>query len=171
LSSAIIDGSVDRLIFRSAGQRLAFGMLLVIDATLFAFAVARSSSLLNAVLGSLLFLFAAALLVRSMLASLVVEGRRIVVRGPLRTTTLRLDEVERFTLGRYKILGSVCQIHRRGRIIPVFAIQGITGQPRRRSSIQAERAVEDLNRRLARDGSTPRQPSMPPRSRNEPRNR
>jgi hypothetical protein len=137
-----------RLVYRSPLQRATFGALLALDAAVFASALSRSTSVLGAVLGSVIFGAVAVVLVRAFLSVLVVDGEDVVVRGPLRTTKLRMDEIERFSLGRYKILGSVCLIHTREKVVPVFAVEGITGQPRRRSSVQAAETVTALNRIL-----------------------
>src|SRR5262249_54254178 len=88
---------------------------------------------------------------RATTAVLIVDHDRITVRGPLRTTHLAVADVEGFSLGRYKILGCVCLIHMRTgpRDVPVFAIEGVTGQPNRKTSIKAREMVDDLNRRYA----------------------
>ena len=113
-----------------------------------------SGSTVGLSLGVLVILVGMIPMVRGVFASLEIHGDSLTVRGPLRTTRLSLSEVEGFSLGRYKILGCVCLVHRKGGSnIPVFAIQGITNQPRRRASVQARETVAELNARFQRADS------------------
>jgi len=87
---------------------------------------------------------------RAALSAMVVDGRGVRVRNPFRTVLLAWDQISGFEVGRYKILGCVCVINLRdGRVMPAFGVQGIAGQPRRRSSVAARVMVEELNERLA----------------------
>lgn len=67
----------------------------------------------------------------------------------MRTTTVSLGELEEFSLGRYQVLGSMCLAHIGDSVIPVFAIQGITGRPERAASLHAEEMVDELNRKVS----------------------
>ena len=136
--------------YRSISQRALLGALLLFDLAFFLIALTKSRSAVGAVVGVLIFGLTAVLLTRAFLASLDVEAERLTIRGPLRTTRLKMDEVEGFSLGRHKFFGCVCLVHRRGgREVPVFAIQGITGRPQRRATVWAEEAVQELNSRIS----------------------
>ncbi|MDA8068705.1 MAG: PH domain-containing protein [Actinomycetota bacterium] len=88
---------------------------------------------------------------RAAFAVLLVDDHGVTARNPFRTVTVAWSEIATFDLGRYKVLGCVCLIQlRAGTVVPAFAIQGITGQPRRRTSALARQAVDELNQRLAR---------------------
>ena len=83
------------------------------------------------------------------MAALVVSDLGVIVRNPFRTVSIAWDEIEAFEIGRYKLLGCVCLIRRLDdTAVPAFAIQGITGQPRRRTSVTAHQTVDELNERL-----------------------
>jgi hypothetical protein len=102
-------------------------------------------------LGGIAALLVAIPIVRAALAVLIAVERGVTARNPFRTVTVAWSEIAAFELGRYKVLGCVCLIRRRdGTVVPTFAIQGITGQPRRRTSVKAKQAVDELNERLRR---------------------
>ena len=87
---------------------------------------------------------------RAALAVLIVDDRGVTVRNPFRTVSVAWNEIAGFELGRFKILGCVCLVRRLdGTLFPAFAIQGIAGQPRRRTSGAARRMVDELNHQLA----------------------
>jgi hypothetical protein len=105
------------------------------------------------VVGGVVLLLVAIPIARAAFAVLLVDDHGVMVRNPFRTITVASGEIVSFELGRYKVLGCVCLIRRRdGTAVPAFAIQGITGQPRRRTSVLAKRTVDDLNQWLSRFG-------------------
>ena len=87
------------------------------------------------------------------MAAVIVTDRGVTIRNPFRTVAIAWGEIAAFELGRYKVLGCVCLIRcRDGTVVPAFAIQGITGQPRRRTSVVAKNTVDELNQWLSRVG-------------------
>lgn len=86
---------------------------------------------------------------RAALAVLIVTEHGVTVRNPFRTVSMPWDEVAAFELGRYKLLGCVCLVRRIDHTaVPAVAIQGITGRPRRRTSVLAQQTVNELNEQL-----------------------
>jgi hypothetical protein len=92
----------------------------------------------------------AAMMARCALTALIVDNDGLTVRNPFKTQRVAWAEVTGFEIGRYKLLGDVL-LMRRGekRPLHVFAVEGITGQPTRKSSLQARAIAAELNERLA----------------------
>jgi hypothetical protein len=89
------------------------------------------------------------LVIRAAATVLIVDDRGVTVRTLVRTVDIPWAGIATFDVGRYKIMGCVLIIHRTdGSVLPVFAVQGITGQPHRRTSVRARAAADELNERL-----------------------
>jgi hypothetical protein len=135
-------------VYRTRSQAIGLGCFLLVE---LAVAVdgtvrGRSVSAIGDVFGGVVLLVTVTLTARAAMAALIVTNRGVTVRNPLRTVSIAVDEIAAFQLGRYKILGCVCLIRRvDGSVVPVFAVQGITGQPRRRTSVLAKETVDRLN--------------------------
>lgn len=87
---------------------------------------------------------------RAAAAAVIVEGDQVRIRNPFRTVILDRAAISRVRLGRFKLLGCVLVFDLRdGRRVPAFAIQGITGQPKRKWSIEAQRLADLLDQDLA----------------------
>lgn len=83
---------------------------------------------------------------RAAMAVLVADEHGVRVRNPFRTYSIPWREIEVFELGRYRLLGCQGLIRRSvGSTVPVLAISGATGQPRRKMSIDAQADVAELN--------------------------
>jgi hypothetical protein len=88
---------------------------------------------------------------------LVVDDSTIRIRGALRTRRMTWDDVAAFSLGRWRFLGCVLLVHRfEGAPVPVMAVEGITGDPTRRTSERAQAITDELNERLLRVTGRPR---------------
>jgi len=86
---------------------------------------------------------------------LTADEDGVKVRNPFRTVAIPWREIGSFEVGRYKILGCVLLIQRtNGEVLPAFAVQGITGAPRRKTSIAARAVAKELNERLERATGT-----------------
>ena len=73
------------------------------------------------------------------------------MRNITRRIKLPWQAIERFEIGRDKLLRCVLLIRLTdGQVVAAFAVQGITGQPHRKTSIEARAIAEELNDRLAR---------------------
>jgi hypothetical protein len=148
-------GDEGRKVYRTRSQAVGIGFVLLIDLVLGVEGAARgrSHSTIGLVLGGAVLLLVAIPIARAALAALIVTDHGVTVRNPFRTTSVGWDEIAAFELGRYKLLGCVCLVRRvDGTVVPTFAIQGITGQPRRRTSAFAAHTVDALNDRLRRAG-------------------
>lgn len=111
--------------------------------------IASRGSIGAAVAGSIFILVPAICAVRASLSALVVDEDGLRARNVFGTATLGWGEVSGFEMGRKGLLGCILLIHRKqGGDVAVFAVQGITGQPRRKSSLAAAEIAEELNRRL-----------------------
>lgn len=100
-----------------------------------------AASSIACVLGVVVFL-------RAALTLLTADEDGVKVRNPFRTVAVPWREIRSFEVGRYKILGCVLLIQRtNGEVLPAFAVQGITGAPRRQTSIAARAVAKDLNER------------------------
>jgi hypothetical protein len=151
------DRSQVRNVYRTRSQAIAIGCVLLLDIVLGVEGAVRahSRSTTGFVLGGLLLLLIAIPVARGALAVLIVTDQGVTVRNPFRTVSIGWDEVAAFELGRYKVLGCVCLVRRVDRtVVPAFAIQGITGQARRRTSVLAKQTVGELNEQLGRTGGT-----------------
>lgn len=141
-----------RQVYRSWPRSIGIALVLVIDVAL---AVeggirGRSHSTAGFAVGAALLLLVGVPIARSAAAVLVLDQHTVFIRNPFRTLSIPRADIETFKLGRFGLLGCVCLVSRKdGSAIPAFAIQGITGQPRRRTSVSAQRVVEELNRQLA----------------------
>lgn len=63
-------------------------------------------------------------------------------------------EISAFEIGRYELLGCVLLVRcANGDRVPVFGVEGITGQPRRGTSVKAMAMAEELNARLRRSAT------------------
>jgi hypothetical protein len=147
-----------RKVYRARSQAIGIGCVLLIDIALGVGGAVRggSHSTIGFVFGGVLLLLIAIPVARGALAVLIITNRGVTVRNPFRTVSMAWDEIAAFELGRYKVLGCVCLIRHRDRtVVPAFAIQGITGQPRRRTSVMAKEAVDELNSRLRDEGGLP----------------
>ena len=101
-------------------------------------------------------IFGVLLLIRAAATALIVDDQGVIVRTLLRTVNIPWAGIAKFEVGRYKILGCVLIIHRTdGSVLPVFAVQGITRQPRRQTSVAARAAADELNERLRRVAGDP----------------
>lgn len=130
--------------------------MLLIDMALGVEGAVRGSShsTIGLVLGGVVLLLVAIPVARAAFAVLLVDDHGVTVRNPFRTVTIAWGEIAAFELGRFKVLGCVCRIRLRdGTVVPAFAIQGITGQPRRRTSVNARDMVGELNQWLSIDGA------------------
>ncbi len=144
-----------RRAYRTRSQAVTIGCVLLIDIALGVGGAIRGSahSTVGLVLGGVVLLLIAIPVARAAFAVLIVTDGGVMVRNPFRTVTVAWGEIAVFELGRYKVLGCVCLIRRRdGTVLPAFAIQGITGQPRRRTSVRAKNTVAELNQWLSRLG-------------------
>jgi hypothetical protein len=143
----------ERRIYRTPLQARAFWVL-----TAFAVAVgaAQFGRPGQAYMGVYLLL-GAVMMARCALTALVVNDDGLTVRNPFKTQRVEWSAVTAFEIGRYKLLGDVLLI-RRGeqRPVHVFAVEGITAEPTRKSSIEARAIAAELNERLA--GGSDRNP-------------
>jgi PH (Pleckstrin Homology) domain-containing protein len=140
-----------RNVNRTRSQAVGIGIVLLVAIVLGTEGAVggHSHSTTGFVLGGVIFLLVAIPGARGALAVLIVTDQGVTVRNPFRTVSIAWDEVEAFELGRYKVLGCVCVVRRVDRtVVPAFAIQGITGQPRRRTSVLAKQTVDELNEQL-----------------------
>lgn len=136
---------------RSQAFALAFGAVVFPAFTVIG--IVRSSAGVGGIFtGAVVCLLEALLAIRAATTALIVDDQSVTVRTLLRTVNIPWADIATFAVGRYKILGCVLIIHRTdGSVLPVFAIQGITGQPRRRTSVRARAAADELNERLRRE--------------------
>lgn len=144
-----------RRAYRTRSQAVGLGCVLLIDTALGVEGAVRGSShsTIGLVLGGVVLLLIAIPVARAAFAVLLVDDHGVMVRNPFRTVTVAWSEIAAFELGRYKVLGCVCVIRLRdGTVVPAFAIQGITGQSRRRTSVNAKNTVGELNQWLGRSG-------------------
>jgi hypothetical protein len=144
-----------RQVYRTRSQAVRLGCFLVFGTVFGVEGAVRGSShsTIGFVLSGILFLLIAIPMARGALAVLVVTDRAVTVRNPFRTVSIAWGDIEAFELGRYAALGCVCLIRHVDRtVVPAFAVQGITGQPRRRTSVRAQQTVDELNERLRRKG-------------------
>jgi hypothetical protein len=145
-----ISAPTSRKAYRTRSQAIG---LLFVAAALLAIIVAglvhapgRFSGIL---IGSPLGLLAVLVPLRGAATILIVDDETVTVKNPVHTFRLAWAEIAAFDVGRYKILGCVLRIRRtNGDVVPVFAMQGITEQPRRRTSVEVHAAAEELNARL-----------------------
>lgn len=142
-----------RVVYRSSPQAIGIALMYLFCSAL---TLAATASRLN--LGGQIGVdagwvaFTAPLAARGVFAILMTDHKGVHVRNPFRTYLIGWADITAFELGRYKILGCVCLIHcTDGTVVPAFAVEGITGQPRRRTSIQAQTWVDELNLRLQRE--------------------
>lgn len=155
------DIEVGRKVFRTRSQSATIGFVLLIDIALGVEGAVRgrAHSTAGFVLGGVVLLVLGIPIARAALAAVIVTDLGVTVRNPFRTFAIAWGEIVAFELGRYKILGRVCLIRcRDGKVLPAFAIQGITGQPQRRTSVIAKNMVDDLNQRRGRAGRADRLP-------------
>lgn len=83
-------------------------------------------------------------------AVLLADENGVTVRAVFRTVRIPWSGIAAFEIGRYKLLGCVRLVRQNdGVVVPVFAVQGITGQPRRKTSVAAHTAADELNAMLA----------------------
>jgi hypothetical protein len=139
-------------VYRTRSQAFGLAFAAVTFLVLMVIGVARSKASLGGILAySPIGLLSLLVLIRGAAAILVVDDRSVTVRNLVRTVSIPWVGITAFEVGRYKILGCVLIIRRTDRsVLPVFAVQGITGQPRRRTSVAALAAAEELNERLRR---------------------
>lgn len=92
---------------------------------------------------------------RAAAAGLTVDREQVRILNPFRTITIPRRVVSGARIGRYKLLGCVLMLDLHdGRRIHVFGVQGITGQPHRKSSIEAYRVADLLNQEFAKPPHT-----------------
>jgi Bacterial PH domain len=105
-----------------------------------------SSALRGAGLGGLVMALLAG---RLAMTALIVDDRGLRVRGVFRTVAVAWDEIEGFSIGRWRFLGCVLLVHRGGRQpLPVVAVEGVTGEAARKSSLHAQAVADGLSARL-----------------------
>jgi hypothetical protein len=140
-----------RRVYRTRSQAVALAMCAVLFPELTAVAIAQASGTLVIAIGVFVCLCELAITFRGATARLIVDDDELKIQDLFRTVVLPWAEVSSVTVGRYKSLGCVLTVRRRdGRIVPVFGVQGITGQPNRRSSVAARVAADELNDWLRR---------------------
>jgi hypothetical protein len=136
------------MVYRTRSQAIGLAVGGILFLALMVVGSAHSSAS-HILIFSPIALFSVLLPIRAATTALVVDEQGVTVRNVIRTVSVLWAEIERFEVGRYKILGCVlivCQ--NSGDVLPVFAIQGITGQPNRRTSVSARRLAAELNKRL-----------------------
>lgn len=148
----------DKKTYRTRSQ--AFGALLmtVVGSAAVADGLVRGTKVSAGAIAasSVITLLTVAVLARIALALLTTDENGVKVRNPFRTVAVPWREIRSFEVGRYKILGCVLLIQRsNGEVLPAFAVQGITGQPRRRTSIAARAVAKELNERLEHSTGRP----------------
>ena len=85
---------------------------------------------------------------RAAMAAVIVDDSAVEVRNVFRTVTIPWNEITGFEVGRYRVLGCVLLIRcLDSRVVAAFAVQGITGQPRRRTSVRARATADALEQR------------------------
>jgi uncharacterized membrane protein YphA (DoxX/SURF4 family) len=137
------------VVYRTRSQAVTLGLILVVDLGLPLPRVLAAKDAVAVVAGATLLVAIGILLARAALAVLVTTDHGVFVRNPFRSVSVAWDDIAGFEIGRYKLLGCVCLVRRTdGLVLPAFAIQGITGQPRRKTTVAAQRAVDELNTRL-----------------------
>ena len=145
--------SAFRKVYRMPSQTFAYSVIFLAEFTVIVDGSLRSHvySVIGRVLFGPLCLLINIAIIRAALAVVIVTDRQLTVRNPFRTLSIAWNEVVGFDIGRYKLLGDVCLIRlRNGRVVPAFALQGITGQPSRRTSVLALKKVDELNQWLIR---------------------
>jgi hypothetical protein len=144
------DALGERKVYRTRSQAMGLCVGAVIFAVLTVFAIVHGSGSVSGVIGGIVVIVLELLWFgRAAATALIVDNQGVTVRTLLRTVDIPWAGIARFEVGRYKILGCVLIIHRTdGSVLPVFAVQGITGQPRRRTSIMARATADELNERL-----------------------
>lgn len=160
------DRSQVQNVYRTRSQAVGICCVLTLDVVLGVEGAVRgqSHSSTGLVLGGVLLLLGTIPGARAALAALIITDQGVTVRNPFRTVSIAWDDVVAFELGRYKLLGCVCLIRRVDRtVVPAFAIQGVTGQDRRRTSVLAKQTVDELNEQLRRtSGHDVRSPRTKP---------
>ena len=136
--------------YRTRSQVVGLRCVAIVFLVFSVIGIARGSAGASVVIiGSLICLLGVLLPLRAAATALIVGDQGVTVRTLLRTVNIPWTGIATFEVGRYKILGCVLIIHRTdGSVLPVFAVQGITGQPRRRTSVATRAAADELNERL-----------------------
>lgn len=123
-------------------------LLAIVDLVLVAYGIRRGDPL-GIAIGALFILVGAAIALRAAGAALVTDQDSVIVRNITRTVRLPWPEIASFYVGRYKMLGCVLIVRlTSGKSVPVFAVQGITGQPHRKTSVAARGMADELNKEL-----------------------
>lgn len=140
----------EKKVYRTRSQAITIGVLLPILIALGVDGAVRghSATAITLAFGGPLLLFFVIGGIHAALTALVVSDLGVIVRNPFRTVSIagRDRGVRNRTLQTARLL---CRIRRLDQtIVPAFAIQGITGQPRRRTSVMAHQTVDELNERL-----------------------
>jgi hypothetical protein len=114
-----------------------------------AFGLHRGGALGVAV-GAILILVPVGFALRGASTVLVADEGGVEVRNLTRNAKIPWRAIDHFEVGRYKLLGCVLLIRLGdGGRVPVFGVQGITGQPHRKTSVEARKIADELNSRLA----------------------
>jgi hypothetical protein len=137
-------------VYRIRSQAVALGVAATLGLLLGVVAiVGPGPTPASIVVGGAIILAAVIGNLRAATAKLTVDDVGATIRNPFRTVFLPWEVVAKIEMGRYKLLGDVLIFHRiDGQRFPVFAVEGITGQPRRRTSIRARAMTAELNERL-----------------------
>jgi hypothetical protein len=147
----------DKKTYRTRSQALGILLMAVIGPAAVADGLVKNTRVSAGAIAasSVATLLIVAVLLRGASTLLTADENGVKLRNPFRTVSVPWQEISSFEVGRYKILGCVLLIQRtNGEVLPAFAVQGITGAPRRKTSIAARAVAKELNERLARATGT-----------------